>query len=76
MVIYGTPEDVTERLQKLQEALGINQLVYEANFGCRVSLELQINSVRLMNERVAPDLNYAPASVDAGFRKFPGFVMS
>ena len=57
MAIYGTPEDVTERLLKLQEALGINQLVYEANFGCRVPLQLQIHSVRLMNERVAPNLD-------------------
>ena len=54
MVIFGTPEEVTDRLRQLHEELGINQFVYEVNFGCRVPLELQINSVRLMNERVVP----------------------
>ena len=57
MVVYGTPEDVTERRHKLQEALGINQLVYEVNFGCRVPLELQINSACLRNERLAPNFD-------------------
>ena len=57
MVTCGTPEDVTEGLHKLQEGLGINQLVHEVNFGCRVALELQINWVRLMNGRVAPDFD-------------------
>lgn len=55
MVIYGTPESVTERLLELQEDLGINQFVYEVNFGCRVPLEYQIKSMRLLNERVAPN---------------------
>lgn len=55
MVIYGSPEMVTERLMQLQEELGINQFVYEVNFGCRVPLEHQIKSVRLLNERVAPN---------------------
>ena len=54
MVVYGTPEAVSDRLAQLREDLGINQLVYEVNFGCRVPLELQINCVRLLTERVAP----------------------
>ena len=54
MVVYGTPEAVSDRLVQLREELGINQVVYEVNFGCRVPLELQINCVRLLTERVVP----------------------
>ena len=56
MVIYGTPESVVDRLQELQEELGINQVIYEVNFGCSVPLEQQIKSVRLLNEEVAPNI--------------------
>ena len=54
MVVYGTAEAVTDRLRQLQEDLGINQLVYEVNFGSQMPLQLQINAVRLLNERVVP----------------------
>jgi alkanesulfonate monooxygenase SsuD/methylene tetrahydromethanopterin reductase-like flavin-dependent oxidoreductase (luciferase family) len=57
MVIYGTPESVVERLQELQEELGINQVTYEVNFGCSVPLEHQVKAVQLINEKVAPKLN-------------------
>ena len=56
-VVYGTPESVVERLQELQEELGINQVIYEVNFGCNVPLEHQIKSVQLLNEKVVPKLN-------------------
>ena len=57
MVVYGTPESVVERLQELQEELGLTQVIYEVNFGCNVPLEHQIKAVRLINEKVAPNLN-------------------
>ncbi len=53
-VIYGTPDSVVERLQELQEALGLTQIIYEVNFGCNVPLEHQIKAVRLINEEVVP----------------------
>ena len=56
-VVYGTPEAVVERLQELQEELGLTQVIYEVNFGCNVPLEHQIKAVRLINEKVAPKLN-------------------
>ena len=56
-VVYGTPESVVERLQELQEQLGLTQVIYEVNFGCNVPLQHQINAVRLINEKVAPKLN-------------------
>ena len=54
MVVYGTPESVTDQLRQLQEDLGINQLVYEVNFGSQMPLQLQIKAMRLLNERVVP----------------------
>ena len=57
MVVFGTPEAVSDKLAQLRDDLGINQIVYEVNFGCRVPLELQINCVRLMTERVVPQFN-------------------
>ena len=56
-VVYGTPESVVERLQELQEELGLTQVIYEVNFGCSVPLEHQIKAVQLINEKVAPKLN-------------------
>ena len=56
-VVYGTPESVVERLQQLQEELGLTQVIYEVNFGCNVPLEHQIKAVQLINDQVAPNLN-------------------
>ena len=56
-VVYGTPESVVERLQQLQEELGLTQVIYEVNFGSNVPLEHQIKAVQLINEQVAPNLN-------------------
>ena len=56
-VVYGTPESVVERLQQLQEELGLTQVIYEVNFGYNVPLEHQIKAVQLINEQVAPNLN-------------------
>jgi alkanesulfonate monooxygenase SsuD/methylene tetrahydromethanopterin reductase-like flavin-dependent oxidoreductase (luciferase family) len=56
-VVYGTPESVVERLQQLQEELGLTQVIYEVNFGCNVPLEHQIKAVQLINEKVVPNLN-------------------
>ncbi len=53
-VIYGAPESVVERLQHLQEGLGLTQIIYEVNFGCNIPLEHQIKAVEMMNERVVP----------------------
>lgn len=54
LVIYGTPEAVVDRLHQLQEELGLTQIVYEVNFGCRIPYELQVKCLRLMQERVIP----------------------
>ena len=53
-VISGIPEVVAERPRQLQEELGLTQIIYEVNFGCRIPYELQVNCIRLLTERVVP----------------------
>ena len=55
-VAYGTPEAVTDKLQSLTEELGLDQIVFEVNFGNLIPLENQLNSMRLMMEQVVPNL--------------------
>ena len=55
-VAYGTPEAVTEKLKSLGEELGLDQVMFEINFGNLIPLENQANSLRLMMEEVAPNL--------------------
>jgi len=55
-VVYGTPEAIVEKLGQLTEDLGLDQIIYEINFGRGIPHELQMNNLRLMNERVIPQL--------------------
>ena len=55
-VAYGTPEAVTGKLNSLTEELGLDQVMFEINFGNLIPLENQANSLRLMMEEVAPNL--------------------
>jgi hypothetical protein len=55
-VVYGTPNAVVDRLQKLQDELGLTQLLYEVNFGRQMPYELQLQNLQLINERVIPQL--------------------
>ena len=55
-VAYGTREAVTEKLQVLSEELGLDQIMFEVNFGNLIPLDNQLNSLRLMMEKVAPNL--------------------
>ncbi len=55
-VVFGTPEAVVDRLSQLIEDLGLVQIVYEINFGRRIPKELQLNCLKVINERVLPHL--------------------
>lgn len=55
-VAYGTPEAVTEKLQYLAEDLGLDQIMFEVNFGNQIPLDRQLASMQLMMEKVAPNL--------------------
>lgn len=53
-VAYGTPDTVAQRLQELQQELGLTQLIYEIDLGNQMPYELQLNSLKLFNEEVVP----------------------
>ena len=55
-VAFGTPEAVTEKIQGLTELLGLSQIMFEVNFGNQIPLENQLNSLRLMMQKVTPNL--------------------
>ena len=55
-VVYGTPEPVVDRLQQLREELDLTQLLYEINLGRQIPYALQLQNLRLINERVIPRL--------------------
>ena len=55
-VAYGTPEAVTEKLQRLTEELGLDHILFEVDLGNKIPLKNQVNSMRLMMEKVAPNL--------------------
>ena len=53
-VLFGTPDELVERLKDLQEELGINGIVMECNYGGRIPYAQVINSLRLLSEKVMP----------------------
>jgi alkanesulfonate monooxygenase SsuD/methylene tetrahydromethanopterin reductase-like flavin-dependent oxidoreductase (luciferase family) len=53
-VMYGTPEEVVERIQRYQEELGISGLVLEMNYGGQIPNELVLRSIRQLTEKVMP----------------------
>ena len=53
-VLFGTPDELVERLKDLQEELGINGIVMECNYGGRSPYPQVINSLRLLSEKVMP----------------------
>jgi alkanesulfonate monooxygenase SsuD/methylene tetrahydromethanopterin reductase-like flavin-dependent oxidoreductase (luciferase family) len=55
-VVYGTPDQVTDRLSELEDTLGLDQCIYEINYGNLMSDELQTASLRLFNKKVLPEL--------------------
>ena len=55
-VVYGTPDSVTERLAELEETLGLDQLIYEINYGNLMPDDMQTASLRLFNKKVLPKL--------------------
>ena len=53
-VLYGTPDEVSERLHEYEETLGISGVVLEMNFGGNIPYERVLNSMRLLADRVMP----------------------
>ena len=55
-VAYGTPDVVAAKLRQLQEDLGLTHLIYEIDLGNHLPVEMQMNSLRLFNREVLPQL--------------------
>ena len=55
-VVYGVPEKVVDRLQRLREELDLTQILYEVNHGRQLPYALQLENLKLINERVIPKL--------------------
>jgi alkanesulfonate monooxygenase SsuD/methylene tetrahydromethanopterin reductase-like flavin-dependent oxidoreductase (luciferase family) len=53
-VVYGTPEEVAERLAEYRETLGVTGFSLELNPGGQIPYERVINSMRLLAEKVIP----------------------
>ena len=54
-VVFGTPEEVTERFRGYQEEYGATGVVMEMNYGGQVPFDRVRNSLRLLAEQVAPN---------------------
>ena len=53
-VAYGTSD--ADRLGQLRDELTLDQIIYEINFGNQLPFALQMNNLRLMEEKVVPQL--------------------
>jgi alkanesulfonate monooxygenase SsuD/methylene tetrahydromethanopterin reductase-like flavin-dependent oxidoreductase (luciferase family) len=54
--LYGTPEEIVDRLQEYRETLGITGVSLNVNPGGQIPYDRVVNSLRLLSERVAPHL--------------------
>ena len=54
-VVYGTPEEVTERFRGYQEEYGATGVVMEMNYGGQVPFDRVENSLNLLCQRVMPN---------------------
>ena len=53
-VMYGTPEEVVERLHEYKEKLKISSVVLEMNYGGQIPYDRVLNSIRLLVDKVMP----------------------
>ncbi|HEY1931101.1 MAG TPA: LLM class flavin-dependent oxidoreductase [Acetobacteraceae bacterium] len=53
-VVVGSPEHVADRLQQLQDELGIDGILAELNFGAMIPSPLMMRSLQLLCEKVRP----------------------
>jgi alkanesulfonate monooxygenase SsuD/methylene tetrahydromethanopterin reductase-like flavin-dependent oxidoreductase (luciferase family) len=60
--VVGTPEQVTDRLQALEDTLGLDGILAELNCGGEIPRELMLQSLRLLCEQVMPRFSHKTAS--------------
>ena len=55
-VIFGTPDAAVEKINSLKDDLGLDQIMYEVNYGNLIPYERQINSLTLITQEVLPNV--------------------
>ena len=53
-VMFGTPQEVTQRLEEYREELDITGVVLETNYGGQIPNDRVMASVRMLTEKVVP----------------------
>ena len=54
-VVYGTSDNVTERLKELERVLDLDLVIYEINYGNQMSNDMQVASLKMFNKKVVPE---------------------
>ena len=53
-VVFGTPDAAVEKINALKDDLGLDQMMYEVNYGNLIPYDRQINSLKLITQEVLP----------------------
>jgi alkanesulfonate monooxygenase SsuD/methylene tetrahydromethanopterin reductase-like flavin-dependent oxidoreductase (luciferase family) len=52
--LFGTPEDVVDRIQRLQEDFSSDEIMFEVNWTSSVPRDIVMQTMRLLTEKVIP----------------------
>ena len=56
-VVFGTPDEVIEQFGRLRDELGLSMVVADVNAGGRVPPDQVLESIKLLGQEVAPNLD-------------------
>ena len=52
--LFGTPEDVMDRIARLREDFSTDEIMFEVNWTASVPREVVMNTLRLLTDKVIP----------------------
>jgi len=52
--LFGTPEEVVERIHFLREHFSSDEIMFEVNWTASVPREVVMNTIRLISDKVIP----------------------
>ena len=53
-LLLGTPEEVTEQIERLKEEIGVDYVIFRSRYGTGPHMEEAMASLRLFGEKVIP----------------------
>ncbi len=68
---YGSPEEMIDRLGEFRDRMGVTGFLLDLNFGGQIPQELELNSMRLLTEKVMPAFKGALQHIPARQRSAP-----